>query len=360
MNRAAWLVLPCVLFAARATAQTPPPTPPGSTGRLFGVDDEPAPGMPASRPRVIMRLEYTRAPGAEACPDEQALRDLVGARVRGWAPFAPNGPWRLTVVVGPRAGGYSAAAELRDVTGAVQWTRVLDPRQSCVRVLTDLAVVLTLHVEPPSPPPRPGPPGEVPAVPPVPAPLSKEEPVAPAAPARSPVALLFGARGWMDLSTAPRPAFGVTADVGFRVGWFSLRGEVRWDPPAGATVMPGVEVSTARLLGALVPCGQTSGDVSFVGCLVGELGQIQGSLTTMGTPRPTESRRFAALGPRVGLDFLVTRHLFVQVAAEVLGADPLRFLVTGTKLPAGTLPGGAVWETGSIVGGIGVGLGASF
>ena len=62
-----------------------------------------------------MRLAYA---GAEGCPVEQVFRDAVGAHVRGWTPFAPSAPWRLTVSVSHRASGFDGVAELRDVTGA--------------------------------------------------------------------------------------------------------------------------------------------------------------------------------------------------------------------------------------------------
>jgi RNA polymerase sigma factor (sigma-70 family) len=359
VKRAALLCsLSGVLWAAPAFAQAPSPAG-GSTGRLFGVDDEAAPGMPASRPRVVMRLAYTRAPGAEACPEEQSFRDLMGARVRGWAPFAPNAPWRLAVVVGRLGGGYGASAELRDVTGAVEWSRTLDPRPTCAEVLKDVAVVLTLRIEPPQPPPRQGAPEVVgPALgTPMPAPPKEQPPP----PAPSTVALLFGARAWADLASAPRPAFGVTADLGFRVAWFSLRAELRWDPPAGATVRDGVDVSTTRLLGALVPCGHTRGDVSFVGCVVGEVGQIQGTLTTSAGAKPTQSGLYSAIGPRLGVDFRISTHLFVQASADLLGVVTRPgFRERDTNLHTGVTTTTVLWETAAFAGGLGGGAGGVF
>ncbi len=118
--------------------------------------------MAPSRPRVVMRLEY--AP-PEGCPDDQVVRASIGAQVRRWDPFAPNAPWRLAVRLMKRGAAYAGSAELRDVSGAVEWTRPLTPRARCSDLIEDLAVTLALQINPPSPPPPGTPFAEVPALP---------------------------------------------------------------------------------------------------------------------------------------------------------------------------------------------------
>ena len=99
-----------------------------------------------------MRLAYS---GAEGCPAEDVVKAAIGAQVRRWDPFAPNAPWRLSVTLVRRAGGYEGAAELRDVLGVVPWSRPLLVRARCFDLVEDLALMVALQINPPRPPPRP-------------------------------------------------------------------------------------------------------------------------------------------------------------------------------------------------------------
>jgi hypothetical protein len=304
-----------------------------------------------------MRLVYTRAAGAEACPDEQVFRDAVGSQVRRSDPFAPNAPWLLTVTVSHR-GGYEGAAELRDVTGAVVFSRTYPPTPRCLDALGDLARAIAFEIE------RPALRAHTPqVVGGVPAPVAPPaQPAQPAPPPSAPSTFAFrvGAGAWMDLATAPRPAFGLSANVGFRAAWFSLDGELHGTPPAAASVASGSTVETSRILGALVPCGHAGW---FAGCLLGELGQIRGSFSTPGGAASPDHQAglFLAGGVRLAAEIPVVRDvLFVRLAADLLGARPVVFRYQ-TVIP-GQKPGiGAEqWESASFAGSLGAGLLASF
>jgi hypothetical protein len=83
------LVAGSALLPAPALAQPAPHRP-------FDAAPEPPP-PPAAGP-VSVRLDYARAPGAEACPDERATRGAIAARL-GYDPryaFA-FAPWRARV-----------------------------------------------------------------------------------------------------------------------------------------------------------------------------------------------------------------------------------------------------------------------
>jgi hypothetical protein len=327
-----------------ALAQTGPPS-----ARLFGTDDAPPPGMAPSRPQVVMRLAYLPP---EGCPDEHLLRAAVGAQVRRWDPFAPNAPWQLSVALVQHGATYEGNAELRDVTGAVTWARALAPRARCSDLVEDLAVVLALHLNPPVPAARPAP--LAPPTPPEPGPpAGPASPSPAAAPVR--VAPRVGLAAWMDLATAPRPAFAVSADVGFRVAWFSLAGEIHWTPPAGATVKDGAEVSTSLVLGGLVPCAHAGW---FAGCLVGELGRFQSTLATSKVTTPdAASTLYGLAGARLGAEIpVVPDRLFVRVMANLLGAlgRPATRLGPQKGTPV------VEWESPAFTAGLGVGLGAAF
>jgi hypothetical protein len=290
-----------------------------------------------------MRLVYV---GAAGCPGEQAFRDAVGAHVRGWDPFAPNAPWRLAVSVVKRPSGYEGTAELR---GAVVWTRAFPPTPRCVDLLEDLAVAVALHIDPPRLPPRS-----------VPAPAALvPEPFRPAdgptprpPPGRSPAGLRAGARGWMDLASAPRPAFGATLDVGYRVGWFSIAAQVRYDAPAGATLMGGAGLSTMRILGGVVPCGHVGGRFAFVGCLVAEAGEVVGTASAARLALPDRVALPALdIGARVGAEIRLAGPLYAQGSVDLLGV---------AVRPRFYLDPGLLWQSPAFIGGGGLGLGVAF
>jgi hypothetical protein len=307
----------------------------------------PAPGQgPPPRP---VRLDYQRGPGVERCPDEQAFRDAAGAQAISSADlFAPEAAARLAVTLRRRGFGYEGTVTLYDAAGAVFWTRTLPPptyppAASCPSLVENLAFSATNYIDPvvplpllpapssPPPPPSPRPP------PPPPPPVTG-----------SPVAFRFGAAAWADLATAPRPAFGLSFGLGFRVSWFSLEMEGRWDPPAGALI-EGADLSTKRFVGALVPCGHKG---YFVGCALTEVGpvwaSIPGTHTASGGPA---SALFVAIGGRLGAEIPIAPHLILRPAVDLLIALQHADIHLDTHRR---------WEMPTVAAGFGVGLLASF
>ncbi|WP_437753496.1 hypothetical protein [Sorangium sp. So ce1389] len=67
-------------------------------------------------PEVMMRLEMTRGPGAEACPDETFLRTEVARRF-GADPFQDDAPQVLKVSIAREGPELTAAMTLRDPEG---------------------------------------------------------------------------------------------------------------------------------------------------------------------------------------------------------------------------------------------------
>jgi hypothetical protein len=291
-----------------------------------------------------------------------------------WTPFAPSAPWRLEVSVARRPEGFAGFAELRDVMGALVFRRDFGGTPHCDNLLRDLARAIGMRVDPPMP-------GGVPglsdvgaqaqpsaAPPPV---VAGSGPVrddaaqrAPASQARPAVRLGFGT--WADLATAPRPAFALSIDAGVRVSWFSIALEGRWDPSAGASVMNGVSVSTQLLVGAVVPCGHAGW---FIGCVVGEVGQITGTLTaSAGTltasAKPLQSQQaglYAGGGLRIGAEIPVAPHLFLRLLADLRLARPNSYFLVPASSP--TMPPSAPqleWTTGTVTGGLGLGLVTAF
>jgi len=302
--------------------------------------DPPSPAQPSSPPPRTVRFEYERGPGAQRCPGEQAFRDAVGAKVaRDLFAAEPKPSTRLVVKLGRRGAGYEGTAELRNEAGAVTWSMLFPPplhrpSSTCSNLILALAFGVALEVDPvelptvETPPPPPTPPAK---------------PEAPTRPFR------IGVSPWLDLGAAPRPAFGLSFGLGFRVAWFSLDLEGHWDPPA-ASILSGAEVGTSRFVGALVPCGHVR---YFGGCLLAEVGPIWGTVTGTRIQEGTQSALYIAIGGRLSAEIEIAPHLALRPAVDLrvpLQRPALRLAFEAEPR----------WEAPAVGVGFGVGLLDSF
>ncbi|XXY52541.1 hypothetical protein WME91_15530 [Sorangium sp. So ce269] len=64
-----------------------------------------------------VRLSYTRGPGAEGCPEEQALRDVVAGQLGGTDPFGEGGGRRVDVVLVRKGRRFLGEIALYDSDG---------------------------------------------------------------------------------------------------------------------------------------------------------------------------------------------------------------------------------------------------
>jgi hypothetical protein len=322
------LALAALLGAAPARAADPP---------------SPASGQgPAPR---AARLDYVRGLGTERCPGEQAFRDAVGAKVaRDFFAAVPKPSARLVVTLGRRGVGYEGAAELHDAAGAVTWSMVFPgpphpPAATCASLIAALAFGLAIEVDPVDAPPVDPPPPVVQA--PIAPPPPPAKPEAPTWPFR------IGASPWVDFATAPRVAVGLSLGLGFRVAWFSLDLEGRWDPPAASTIK-GAEVGTSRVVAALVPCGHVR---YFAGCLLAEVDSHRGTVSGAGVQESTHAAIYATIGGRLSAEIEIAPHLALRPAVDLL--LPL-------QRPALYVHGVLRWEVPVVSGRVGLGLLASF
>jgi hypothetical protein len=171
------------------------------------------------RTRAQANLVWQRKPGAEACPDENQLRELVLARVGSdtlWGSHVPGpasaldqaGAQRtLEGEVVPLSPGHRVQLRLREQSGQLLGERTLtDASADCTALTEATALAVALLFES-APPVRTTPPSPPAPVPPVVAPV----PAAPEAPSR--YAATAGALGSLALLPVPR----VHAFVGLRV-----------------------------------------------------------------------------------------------------------------------------------------------
>src|SRR3569623_1432623 len=90
------------------------------------------------------RLEYTRAPGAEACPEPAALRASMVSRL-GYDPFSDAGARVLHCQIAPNGNGLRARIDVEDAQGRVAGLRVLtSKRGDCVELAPALLLVMSL------------------------------------------------------------------------------------------------------------------------------------------------------------------------------------------------------------------------
>lgn len=148
------------------------------------------------------RLVVTRQQSAAECPDEQALRDAVGARL-GYEPFAPDAPSLVVVAFRREGATLLATVQMQDAAGAVKGERTLASKHGdCEELASTTALTISILLDPRSaaaPPPALAPvsvPGAEPSAPPAAAPAGETArgvppgappPIAPSSPSVPPV-----------------------------------------------------------------------------------------------------------------------------------------------------------------------------
>ncbi len=267
------------------------------------------------------RFVYERAPGAEACPDEQQMRDELERRL-GREPFGSDARTTLLCRVGRRAGGLRAVISVVDAGGPGP-ERVLDsPHRDCADLAQAMELTLALAIDPSA---VDGASAPVPAEARPPARQAQAEVVRPVTPVSSVVAqeaqvalprarlsAVFGAAVAVDVGLGPGPGLGVAASAGVRGDVWSLELEL------GATLSTGVDAlgGTVRAqLGALsiVPCWW-AGRLAL--CGVARAGVLRGSGEGFAGAR-SDTAFSAGAGARVSWPVAGGGGVAVRVLAEV-------------------------------------------
>ncbi|WP_437275741.1 hypothetical protein WME90_31435 [Sorangium sp. So ce375] len=309
------------------------------------------------------RLSYTRGPGAEGCPEEQALRDVVAAQLGGTDPFVAGGGGRRVEVVLSRKGrrflGEIALYDSdgrglggQELTGAACGALVEDVGTALAIALRPLRSAREPAPAPPSPsapapaeaasalePPETGSLGRALAGPPrapAPAPLPPCQPAAPARPRerRGPSLawprLQVGAGALIADGLAPAPAVGFSGFVGARWEAFSLSLEGRVDLPVAAERYRGRFYGVSWRGGSVVPCGHVAW---FFGCGVATAGRVRhfGMVNVVGEALSP----YAGLGLRGGVEVPFSYSLAARLTGE---------LVANVERPTLHLRGGANWS----------------
>jgi hypothetical protein len=288
-----------------------------------------------------VRLLYTRAHGAEVCPDERELVAEVVARL-GYDPFVTSDARTLEVEVTGDAAQLRAAITLV-TTGAPRSThRLVSSARDCSVLRPALGLAIALAIDParalavdvaePSLPP-PAPPRPFPRPTAEPAPLREPRtgsddglnPRTAATGEDAPVprrTTLYGG-GYAAVAAAPTTTGGI--DVGAAAVWkhFSIGGELRGDMPVEQSRGTG-RIEVGRVFVEGVPCFRTI-TFGFGICALAAVGLTiargHGYVVSKDAFLP-----YVGLGARLMVEIPLAKSLAFGLHADVLG------LVTRAKL----------------------------
>lgn len=276
------------------------------------------------------RLVYLRGKGAESCPDENAIKQAVAARL-GYDPFVPYATAVMIAEVTRDGGAYKARIKLVDENNIVRGTRELTHNgDKCADMIDTMALTMSIAIDPESltgpktapseQPVDPDPPPEAPATPvapiapdaPKPTPPPTPPPKSPAnAPGRLAIDVGLGPLGFVGAA----PVANVGAAVFARARWdrASITIEGRADVPARRE-LAGAKVETAITWGSIAPCAHAGWAFA---CALLSVGSIRATSSGIRAPR-TDAALHAAAGVRLGAEFPAAARLRVFVNTTVL------------------------------------------
>ncbi|WP_441288581.1 hypothetical protein ACSRUE_42690 [Sorangium sp. KYC3313] len=97
-------------------------------------------------PRARVRIELTRGPGAERCPDERFLRAEIARRM-GFDPFDAEAPLTMAVSMEQGQRELIASIYLRDRRGVVIWTDGYRARGDCRALVSTVALSIAVQLD---------------------------------------------------------------------------------------------------------------------------------------------------------------------------------------------------------------------
>jgi hypothetical protein len=284
------------------------------------------------------RLTYVRGKGAEACPDESAVRHAVAARL-GYDPFFPSADKIIVARIAWSRDELRATVELVDARGMLRGVREFksSPRQ-CDELVAAMALAISIAIDPTNPAilggtPAPARPEAKPAAAPVPSATAAKPPEAPAAepvaPARargesgdvpraktpeaSRTSFRAGAAVLAALGTAPNTTAGLAIFGGVRRGPWTFQLEGRAELPATTAGMGG-SVRTSLWAGGIIPC--VHWDPVFL-CATVWLGSLRAQGVGFSTSR-VDRGVYAAAGGRIALELPLNEWLSFRPSVEFL------------------------------------------
>jgi len=304
--------------------------------------------------RSLAELDYA-APETSGCPDEQAFRDIVAARL-GYDPFRFEAPMAIHASIVRSPHGLTGNVRATDAASTVLGDRQIEgSRNDCGEVATSMAIAISVLLDPfgiagatqpaaSAPQPVTTPPAGFPAAPPPPIvdSSSTDEP------GGSDIHLVLHGGAAVSVGLTPGWTLGPRFGIGIMAGGFVLLADAMVD------LMPAQErVESGDVLEATVftagPTACLSIEV-FMVCIGAQLGAFQGQGTEVRDPQ-TQTSFFASADARAGVEVPINDVLAARAMAEV------RVPIVRTSLE---ISGVTVWNAPSLGGGLSLGLAASF
>ncbi len=300
----------------------------------------PAYAMPTAK------LVYVRSPGAETCPDEDALRSEVESRL-GYKPFRVVADNTLFAEVRRGAAGFVADVKLIGADGVTRGVRHLESHSAdCGDIARTMALSMSIALDPlsltrPLGTPPPDEPKELVLVDPIeqpPPPAPQPQPPPPRQPtprARWEPSLGLGGGASVGMSPEVAPQLSVFAALRYRFA--SAEAGFLAQLPSPSSTSQGGKVSTRLLVAPVGVCAHAS--LASL-CAMSLLGEAHGESVGITSPR-SQSLFFAALGPRAGIFLPFGSGVFVRATAD------LYFPVTPFSL---SINGQTVWASNAVMG----------
>ncbi|WP_438032389.1 hypothetical protein [Sorangium sp. So ce204] len=299
-------------------------------------------------PRARVRIELTRGPGTERCPDGRFLRAAIARRM-GFDPFDAEAPLLMEASIEGDRGELIASIYLRDRRGVVLWTDGHRTRGDCKTLVSTAALLIAVQLDdmgelpPPQPAPAPQneratqaeapcsperpcagrpapPPNEAPRSPPPPskAPPARERPPLRAPPPGSAGQAAAERFHWtvdagaaMALGLTPGVAVGPTLSVAGRWPAWSVALEAR-GLSSLSTNVDDVRVATSAFTANAALCLHRH---ALFACGVGELGVLRAVPEAPRLARTVLTLR-AGLGARAGVRWPISEGLSGYGTAE--------------------------------------------
>lgn len=280
---------------------------------LWGAPTEAQPPVQARR----ARLRYTREPGAENCPGEDALLRAVNARL-GYDAFREPFEISIEVSIATSEAGLRGRVEVSDMASQPQGRRqISSPTTDCVELAASLELAISIAIDPLFLTRSAEPPAPTPAPASAPAPATVPEPATAPLPAPAPLTLsppVFQVKLGVLGSLGAAPTLTGGAFVGARLKWprFSVEVEGRADLVASFSMQNGT-LGTSLLVGSFLPCGHL-GSVGLCALVTG--GALRSSSSGNLIPEQKTAPHLAA-GARVFFEHPVVQHLSVAIHAEL-------------------------------------------
>jgi hypothetical protein len=265
-------------------------------------------------------LDYVRGPGAEGCPDDQGIHDLITARL-GYDPFRGEPRLHLRLSVEAVKPGLSAKLVVLDARGQPTRRREMaSERSDCAELAEAITLATSLAIDPfalsrpPSPPPAPRaateperPPQATPAAQ-VPVPPPPRE-----TPPREPVIFELGLAAAGSAGLEPEVEAGFAADARLRWTRFSVGVEGRLGLPR-SSAFGQATVTSSLLFASVFPCAHLG---PVAGCALISAGALRISTSGLdGAGAKTEP--FFTAGARVELALPTRSMFFARVRVDVM------------------------------------------